>query len=51
MFLDCANGVGAPAIKQLKGLRESIINIEVYNDEAEPTNLNEGCGAEYVHKD
>ena len=52
MFLDCSNGIGGHAIKEFKKLiPESPVNINVFNDSEYPDYLNDGCGAEYVHKD
>ncbi|KAF2488005.1 hypothetical protein BDY17DRAFT_290087 [Neohortaea acidophila] len=51
--VDCANGVGAPKLKQLlKHLpppEKSGLRIRIVNDQIEkPEALNEGCGADFV---
>ena len=52
LVLDCANGVGAlPMHGIVKALR-GYLEIELVNTNTnEPELLNEGCGAEFVHKD
>ena len=57
LLLDCANGVGAPQFKITYGKLQELfggslpLQVKIINDDAKPDNLNEGCGAEYVHKD
>lgn len=54
IYVDCANGVGALALcelkKQLK-LKKSYLNLELFNTNVERTDLlNFDCGAEHVQK-
>jgi phosphoacetylglucosamine mutase len=57
LLLDCANGVGAPQFKITYGKLQELfggdlpLEVKIINDDAKPDLLNEGCGAEYVHKD
>jgi len=53
LFLDCANGVGGKVIQELKELAgfDEKLKIILKNIDKDPTNLNEGCGAEFVQKD
>ena len=53
MILDCANGVGATAMTDVINAPEfqQRLNIKTINTDPEPTHLNDGCGAEFVHKD
>lgn len=50
IYIDCANGVGGPKLKDFKKLvGEDIFDIEVVNDDIEdPAKLNHNCGADYV---
>lgn len=50
IYIDCANGVGAPKLKDFKKLvGDDLFDIEVINDEIdEPTKLNYNCGADFV---
>lgn len=52
LILDCANGVGAiPMSTMVKSLR-GILDIELVNTNTDNFELlNEGCGAEFVHKE
>ena len=51
-MLDCANGVGALPMMLIINNVRNYIDIELVNTHTDdPLNLNEGCGAEYVHKD
>ena len=52
LVLDCANGVGALPMILIKNRIKDYINIELVNTMTDdPLVLNEGCGAEYVHKE
>ena len=52
MVLDCANGVGALPMERIKESIESHIDIGLVNTATDnPLVLNEGCGAEFVHKE
>lgn len=50
IYIDCANGVGAPKLKDFKKLvGDDLFDIEVVNDNIEdPSMLNSNCGADYV---
>jgi hypothetical protein len=52
MVLDCANGVGAIPMLKIADMVRDYVAIELVNTHTEdPEHLNEGCGAEFVHKD
>ena len=52
LVLDCANGVGALPMLLVSTRIQSYINIEMINTTTDdPHSLNEGCGAEFVHKE
>lgn len=52
IILDCANGVGALPMILIKNRIREHVNIQLINTMTDdPTLLNEGCGAEFVHKD
>lgn len=52
MVLDCANGVGAIPMRRIVDSIRDYIQIELVNTATnEKELLNEGCGAEYVHKE
>ena len=52
LVLDCANGVGAVPMEQIAKLVSPHLKIKLINTQIKNTaKLNEGCGAEYVHKD
>ena len=52
MVLDCSNGVGALPMQTITDRVRSYIDIQLINTNMDtPTILNEGCGAEFVHKD
>jgi len=48
--VDCANGVGAPKLKELmKYLPKDVLDIKIVNDKIEQADiLNEKCGADFV---
>ena len=50
IYIDCANGVGAPKLKDFKRLvGDDIFDIEVVNDDIDdPDKLNYECGADFV---
>ncbi|KAI7862012.1 hypothetical protein BDF14DRAFT_1861080 [Spinellus fusiger] len=50
LFVDCANGVGAPKLKEfLKFLPEDVFSTVVLNDDTTTLGkLNKNCGADYV---
>ncbi|CCG84227.1 protein of unknown function [Taphrina deformans PYCC 5710] len=50
IYIDCANGVGAPKLRDFKKLvGDDLFDIEVINDDIEdPSKLNKDCGADYV---
>mmetsp|Transcript_2428 Transcript_2428/g.3493 ORF Transcript_2428/g.3493 Transcript_2428/m.3493 type:complete len:559 (-) Transcript_2428:130-1806(-) len=49
--VDCANGVGARALKDIKGLISKHLKLDGFNTDTESKGkLNENCGAEYVQK-
>lgn len=51
LILDCSNGVGTLAIKQLQPLLTDVLAIELRNTDIHNTDLlNNECGAEYVQK-
>lgn len=47
LTVDCANGVGAPKLKELAKLVSTNLKIHVVNDGSAGI-LNEGCGADFV---
>ena len=50
--LDCANGVGAVPMEEIAKILNPHINIRLINTSIGNTaKLNEGCGAEFVHKE
>ena len=52
MVLDCANGVGALPMDMIANRIRSSIDIQIVNTATDnPEILNEGCGAEFVHKE
>ena len=52
IVLDCANGVGAIPMQEISKVLEPYIKIEMINTNIDdPSKLNEGCGAEWVHKE
>ena len=52
MILDCANGVGALPMDMIANRIRSSIDIQLVNTATDnPEILNEGCGAEFVHKE
>lgn len=54
LYLDCANGVGAPVVEEMMGLAgfSERLKINQVNTSIKDTNLlNENCGAEFVHKE
>lgn len=49
LYVDCANGVGATALKQFSPLVSDIISLVPINDHlSTPGALNSQCGADYV---
>lgn len=50
IYIDCANGVGAPKLREFKKLvGDDLFDIEIINDDIEdPAKLNYGCGADHV---
>lgn len=53
LILDCANGVGSTAfrnVSELAGFAERL-QVTLINDAATPELLNDKCGAEFVQKD
>ncbi|KAL1925611.1 uncharacterized protein VTP21DRAFT_494 [Calcarisporiella thermophila] len=50
LIVDCANGVGAPKLRELiKHIGEDIISVRIVNDDINSeTKLNHNCGADYV---
>lgn len=50
IYIDCANGVGAPKLKDFKRLvGDDLFDIEVINDDIEDAaKLNHNCGADFV---
>jgi phosphoacetylglucosamine mutase len=52
LHVDCANGVGAIALKGIERIVEKYLNLKLYNtDTKTPELLNQNCGAEHVHKE
>ena len=52
MVLDCANGVGAIPMLEIVEIVRDYVHIELVNTRTgDPVHLNEGCGAEFVHKE
>mmetsp|Transcript_27104 Transcript_27104/g.36205 ORF Transcript_27104/g.36205 Transcript_27104/m.36205 type:complete len:165 (-) Transcript_27104:395-889(-) len=52
MVLDCANGVGAIPMQAVAYTVRNFVDITLVNTETKnPLILNEGCGAEFVHKE
>lgn len=50
MLLDCANGIGTKWIKEILK-NDKLLEVDLINTSNDPNLLNEGCGAEYVHKE
>lgn len=50
IYVDCANGVGAPKLKDFKKLvGDDLFDIEIINDKVEDASqLNHNCGADFV---
>ncbi|GAO51668.1 Phosphoacetylglucosamine mutase [Saitoella complicata NRRL Y-17804] len=50
VFVDCANGVGAPKLRNLRRIvGEDILDVRIINDDIEtPSKLNSQCGADFV---
>ena len=52
LTLDCSNGVGAIPMQSVAERLKDHIHIDLINTRLDtPTKLNEGCGAEFVHKE
>lgn len=49
LWLDCSNGIGGAVIKQFK--EQLPLDLVLENTGEDVTYLNDGCGAEFVHKD
>lgn len=50
IYVDCANGVGAPKLKEFKRIvGDDLLDIEILNDNTqEASQLNHNCGADFV---
>lgn len=47
--VDCANGIGAPKVRELAAKLEGVLSLTIVNDHyKDPKKLNMDCGADYV---
>jgi len=53
LVVDCANGVGSFAMKQIQSSKsfDDFIKLEIINDMESPEKLNVDCGSESLHQD
>lgn len=53
ILVDCSNGVGSKNLDELKVLSgfSDKLQISFINNDPTPEFLNDGCGAEFVHKE